>query len=389
VSALFTAPQSTPDTLDLQNDASLSAAVPAAPDIGRLQTAPLLSNDDDVPGPPLHVWAQHAPKADETQDDDAEDLKWYPFDGQLNAPADSLLDESPLIPNLDLASRPSPQLLQSGAGSKQWSLEDLITQQAYSPITRPSALNTVAYTDHGGDLGLSNPLSGSNRPSGSLALPFGSTGIRIPRTSPSIPDRTPDLDDADRAADPQRAWAKYAQNYAVQNHPVIDSTTEILLTVLEGSLHKMGTGFGSLFGIRVHTDFANGVKALDLPGIGKDGVEQSFSMGSLARYRAANSITIEKDEIQDAAERVTEYILDGHIEYLERLRGPREFLEHVSWMIGNNTDHFLFDYAMTQYYTCWGITRHAWQAWRPLSPTAREECRSGTYARGRRSLFRS
>jgi hypothetical protein len=52
----------------------------------------------------------------------------------------------------------------------------------------------------------------------------------------------------------------------------------------------MGTGFGSLFGTRVHTDFANGVKALDLPGIGKDGVEQSFSMGSLARYGAANSI---------------------------------------------------------------------------------------------------
>jgi hypothetical protein len=250
-----------------------------------------LPNDDDVPGPPLHVWAQHAPKADETQDDDdAQDLKWYPFDGQLKAPADSLLDDSPLVPNRDSASRPWQQPLQSGAGPKKRSLEDLITQQAYSPITRPSALNSVAYTDHGGDPGLSNLPSSSNRSSGSLESPFGSPGIRTPRTSPSIPVRTPDLDDARRAADTQRTGAKYAQNYAVQNHPVIDSTTEILLAQLAASLHKLGTGFGVLFGIRVHTDFANKVRALDLPGIGNDGVEQSFSMGSLARYGAANSI---------------------------------------------------------------------------------------------------
>jgi hypothetical protein len=60
-------------------------------------------------------------------------------------------------------------------------------------------------------------------------------------------------------------------------------------------------------------------------------------------------LTIEKDEIKDAAERVTGFILDGHLEHLKRLRGPKEFLEYISWMIGNNTDHFLFDYAMTQY----------------------------------------
>jgi hypothetical protein len=38
----------------------------------------------------------------------------------------------------------------------------------------------------------------------------------------------------------------------------------------------MGSGSGPLFGIRVHTDFAERVKQLDLPGIGQDGVEQSF-----------------------------------------------------------------------------------------------------------------
>jgi hypothetical protein len=60
-------------------------------------------------------------------------------------------------------------------------------------------------------------------------------------------------------------------------------------------------------------------------------------------------LTIEADKIQDAADRVAGYILEGHFEHLKRLRGPKEFLEHISWMIGNTTDQFLFDYAMTQY----------------------------------------
>jgi hypothetical protein len=60
-------------------------------------------------------------------------------------------------------------------------------------------------------------------------------------------------------------------------------------------------------------------------------------------------LEISVDEIQDAADRVTGFILDGHLEHLKRLRGPKEFLEHISWMIGNDTDTFLFDYAMTQY----------------------------------------
>ena len=60
-------------------------------------------------------------------------------------------------------------------------------------------------------------------------------------------------------------------------------------------------------------------------------------------------LTIKPDEIKDAADRVTQYILDGHFDQLQQLRGPREFMEHVSWMVGNTTDPFRFDYAMTQY----------------------------------------
>lgn len=60
-------------------------------------------------------------------------------------------------------------------------------------------------------------------------------------------------------------------------------------------------------------------------------------------------LTIATDELRDAADRVAGFILDGHLEHVKRLRGPKEFLEHVSWMIGNNTEQFLFDYAVTQY----------------------------------------
>lgn len=120
-------------------------------------------------------------------------------------------------------------------------------------------------------------------------------GIQTPRTWSNISDRTGDSDDAGQIANTPRASTQYAQNLvvrnqALQNHPVIDSTTEILLAELAASLQKFGTGFGSLFGIRVHTDFANRIRERDLPGIGEDGVEQSFSFGNLANYGAANSI---------------------------------------------------------------------------------------------------
>ena len=43
-------------------------------------------------------------------------------------------------------------------------------------------------------------------------------------------------------------------------------------------------GSGPYYGVVVHTEFARSVRAQDLPGIGKTGVEQSFSMEDVARY---------------------------------------------------------------------------------------------------------
>ena len=89
----------------------------------------------------------------------------------------------------------------------------------------------------------------------------------------SVNDATPDT---------LRPGAKYAQvNNAVTGHPVIDRTTDMLLAALQRSIEDMGSGSGPLFGIRVHIDFSNRVKRLDLPGIGQDGVEQSFHLNAV------------------------------------------------------------------------------------------------------------
>jgi len=45
-----------------------------------------------------------------------------------------------------------------------------------------------------------------------------------------------------------------------------------------------------VYGIRVHAEFANAVRARNLPGIGKAGVEQSFDAEGLARYGLDGSI---------------------------------------------------------------------------------------------------
>jgi hypothetical protein len=39
----------------------------------------------------------------------------------------------------------------------------------------------------------------------------------------------------------------------------------------------------------------------------------------------------------------------GHLNYLRRVRGPKEFLKHVGWMAGNTTLNFNVDLALTHY----------------------------------------
>jgi len=47
---------------------------------------------------------------------------------------------------------------------------------------------------------------------------------------------------------------------------------------------------GSAYGTLVHLAFATDIRWQDIPGIGSDGVEQSFSLGDAARYGSNGSI---------------------------------------------------------------------------------------------------
>jgi hypothetical protein len=110
---------------------------------------------------------------------------------------------------------------------------------------------------------------------------------RAPSDAPaseSVNDATPD---------PLRPGARLAQlNNAVTNNPVIDRTTNMLLDVMQEAVQAIGSGSGPLFGTRVHSYFGKRVKQLDLPGIGQDGVEQSFhfDLKNFARYGMEGSI---------------------------------------------------------------------------------------------------
>jgi hypothetical protein len=115
--------------------------------------------------------------------------------------------------------------------------------------------------------------------------------LAIIHVQPAPTEASPSQSDA--SPDSLRPGAKFAQiNNAVTGKPVIDRTTDMLLSVLQDSVRAMGVGAGARFGTAVHVDFANRVKKLDLPGIGQDGVEQSFRLDwkDFAYYGLVNTI---------------------------------------------------------------------------------------------------
>lgn len=93
-------------------------------------------------------------------------------------------------------------------------------------------------------------------------------------------DRGDVLSDAD--PDPIIPGAQYAAANVVRNdrtgNPTIDKTTDRLIQTLDTVSETLGPGSGPYYGVVVHTEFARSVRAQDLPGVGKAGVEQSFSL---------------------------------------------------------------------------------------------------------------
>jgi len=72
--------------------------------------------------------------------------------------------------------------------------------------------------------------------------------------------------------------------------PRIDGKTDEILDILKDVVESTEPGEGFLYGIRIHANLAARLRALDLPGIGRHGVEQSFAAGDIVRHGLSGSI---------------------------------------------------------------------------------------------------
>ncbi|KAA0123207.1 hypothetical protein CIW48_13915 [Methylobacterium sp. P1-11] len=72
--------------------------------------------------------------------------------------------------------------------------------------------------------------------------------------------------------------------------PRVDAQTDDILDVLKDVVESTEPGEGVLYGIQIHTKLAARLRELDLPGIGRHGVEQSFVAGDIVRHGLSGSI---------------------------------------------------------------------------------------------------
>ena len=72
--------------------------------------------------------------------------------------------------------------------------------------------------------------------------------------------------------------------------PRIDATTDEILDVLKDVVEDTEPGEGFSYGIKIHAKLAARLRELDLPGIGRHGVEQSFIAGDIVRHGLSGSI---------------------------------------------------------------------------------------------------
>lgn len=72
--------------------------------------------------------------------------------------------------------------------------------------------------------------------------------------------------------------------------PRIDAKTDEILDVLKEVVEDTEPGEGFLYGIEIHAKLAARLRELDLPGIGRHGVEQSFVAGDIVRHGLSGSM---------------------------------------------------------------------------------------------------
>jgi hypothetical protein len=86
-----------------------------------------------------------------------------------------------------------------------------------------------------------------------------------------------------------RVWQQYAEIGHNSRSPEVEITEDILQTLLLKVNAQVAATFtgpvrANVYGIAVHTMFGQMVRSLNLPGIGQEGVEQSFDFEGLRRY---------------------------------------------------------------------------------------------------------
>jgi hypothetical protein len=67
------------------------------------------------------------------------------------------------------------------------------------------------------------------------------------------------------------------------------------------------------------------------------------------RISKGGYLRLTREGLDETAERIASIMSPGHLGYLRRVRGPKEFLKHVGWMAGNTTLNFRVDLALTYY----------------------------------------
>lgn len=67
------------------------------------------------------------------------------------------------------------------------------------------------------------------------------------------------------------------------------------------------------------------------------------------RISKGDKFRLTRSGLDQAAEHIAAVMSPGHLSYLRKVRGPKEFLKHVSWMAGNTTVNFNMDLALTHY----------------------------------------
>ena len=67
------------------------------------------------------------------------------------------------------------------------------------------------------------------------------------------------------------------------------------------------------------------------------------------RISKGDKFRLTRPGLNQTAECIAAVMSPGHLGYLRRVRGPKEFLKHVNWMTGNTMVNFRMDLALTHY----------------------------------------